>query len=43
LGDLVFRSEYLVEFCDTIDAVFRSEDIAAALDASVQPLFGSAA
>jgi hypothetical protein len=42
LGDLAFRSEYLCEFCDTIDAVFGSEFIAAALDPAVQPLWGAA-
>jgi hypothetical protein len=42
LGDLAYRSEYGCEFCDTVDAVFRSEDIHAALDASVTPLWGAA-
>jgi hypothetical protein len=41
LGDLWFRSEYLVEFCDTVDSVFRSEDIEAALSDDVAPLFAS--
>jgi hypothetical protein len=42
LGDLAFRSEYLVEFCDTIDSVFSSEHIAAAMDDAVTPLWGAA-
>jgi hypothetical protein len=42
LGDLAYRSEYLVEFCDTLDSVFNSEHIAAALDDTVQPLWGAA-
>jgi hypothetical protein len=40
LGDLWFRSEYLCEFTDTVDAVFRSEDIDAAFTDEVRPLFG---
>ncbi len=42
MGDLVFRSEYLCQFVDTIDNVFRFEDIQAALDPTVTPLFGGA-
>jgi hypothetical protein len=42
LGDLAFRSEYLVEFCDALDSVFSSEHLAAALDDSVAPLWGAA-
>lgn len=30
LPDFFFRSEYLCEFCDTVDSVFRYEDIEAA-------------
>jgi len=40
LGDLVFRSEYLCQFTETVDSVFASADIAAALDPRVTPLFG---
>lgn len=39
LPDLVFRSEYLVEFVDTVDQVFASEQIAAALDPELTPLW----
>ena len=42
MGDLPFRSEYLCEFCDTIDNAFSSEHIAAALDDTIQPLWGAA-
>ena len=35
-----FRSEYLCEFTDTIDAVFRTEDIDRAFSGTVKPLFG---
>jgi hypothetical protein len=42
LGDLAFRSEYLVEFADTEDQAFRSEDIDAALDHTIAPLWGVA-
>jgi len=42
LGDLAFRSEYLVEFCDVEDNVFSSEHIAAALDPDLAPLWGAA-
>jgi hypothetical protein len=38
-----FRQEYLVEFVDTIDQVFRSDDVLAAVSAQVQPLFGRTA
>jgi Terminase large subunit, T4likevirus-type, N-terminal len=40
LPDFVFRQEYLCEFAGTLDAVFRYEDIAAALTDEVRPLFG---
>jgi len=43
LGDLVYRSEYGCEFCDTLENVFRSVDIEAALDGSVRPLWGATA
>jgi hypothetical protein len=39
LGDLVFRSEYGCEFCDTEANVFSSEHIAAAVDATLTPLW----
>ena len=39
MPDMYFRSEYLCEFTDTLDSVFRYEDIQAALDDSVAPLF----
>jgi hypothetical protein len=34
-----FKSEYRCEFTDTIDAVFSSEDIAAAMSSDIEPLF----
>jgi hypothetical protein len=39
LGHLVFDSEYLCIFHDALTSVFRSDDIRAALDSSVLPLF----
>jgi hypothetical protein len=39
LGERWYRQEYLCSFEETIDAVFRSEDIQAALSNDVQPLF----
>jgi len=42
LGALAFRSEYLVEFVDTVDQVFSSDHIRAALDDGVLPLWGVA-
>jgi len=42
MGDLVYRSEYLVEFVDTEDNVFSSEHVAAAIDADLAPLWGAA-
>lgn len=41
LGDLWFRSEYLCQFVDTVDAVFRTEELDAALSHDVAPLFGA--
>jgi len=38
IGDWWFRQEYLCEFVDTVDQVFRFEDIQAALDPGVKPL-----
>jgi hypothetical protein len=43
MPDLFFRSEYLCEFCDTIDAVFATEYIEAAFDPTITPLFGGGA
>ena len=38
-----FRSEYLCEFTDTLDSVFRYEDIQAAFSSDIEPLsFGAA-
>jgi hypothetical protein len=42
LGPLFFQSEYLCKFVDTVDQVFGSEYIQAALDPAVQPLWGAA-
>lgn len=39
LGNLWFRSEYLCEFTDTVNAVFREEDIAAMFSSDRAPLF----
>ena len=39
LPDFVYRQEYLCEFADTLDTVFRYEDIQAALSVEVAPLF----
>jgi hypothetical protein len=38
LGERWYRQEYECSFEDTVDAVFRSEDIAAALSDAVTPL-----
>ena len=43
LGHQVFAAEYCCEFTDALDAVFREADIRAALDPTVEPLFGNAA
>lgn len=43
LGDLWFRSEYLCEFTDTVDNVFRFDDVARAITDDVTPLFGMVA
>ena len=40
LPPLWFASEYECRFVETEDSVFRSEDIQAALDPAVVPLFG---
>lgn len=43
IPDLFFRSEYGCEFVETVDSVFRHDDIRAALDHDVTPLFGVSA
>jgi hypothetical protein len=40
IPDLFFRSEYLCEFVSPLDSVFRHDDIHAALDPTIAPLFG---
>lgn len=40
IGDWWFRQEYLCEFVASIDQVFATEDVHAALDAEVKPLWG---
>jgi hypothetical protein len=40
LGDRWYRQEYLCDFSETLDAVFRAEDIARAFDNNLKPLFG---
>lgn len=39
MGDWQFRNEYLCEFQDTEDQLFRTEDIEAALTSEADPLF----
>ncbi len=41
IGDLWFRQEYGCEFLETVDQVFRYDDIERALSDEVEPLFGS--
>ena len=41
LGPLWFASEYLCEFTDTEDSVFRAEDIDRMFTSEITPLFGS--
>jgi len=41
LGDWLFRQEYGCEFVDSVDQLFSTEDIDAAFDDGVQPLFGA--
>ncbi len=43
MPDLFYRSEYGCEFTDTVDQVFRTEDVQAAITAEVAPLFGGSA
>ncbi len=40
LPSMWFASEYECRFVDPVDAFFRSEDIVAAIDPTVRPLFG---
>lgn len=40
LPDSFFRQEYMCEFADTDDAVFRYDDLAASLSDDVRPLYG---
>ncbi len=40
IGNWWFRQEYLCEFVESVDSVFRYEDIQRALDPKVEPLFG---
>lgn len=40
IGDWWFRQEYLCEFVETVDQVFRYDDIMRAIDDEVKPLFG---
>ncbi len=39
LPNLLYRSEYLCEFTDTVDQLFATDDLRAALSADVAPLF----
>ncbi len=39
LGDMWFRQEYMCEFADVVDAVFRMDDIEQAITDEVVPLF----
>jgi hypothetical protein len=41
LGEWWFRQEYLVEFMETTDQVFSHDDVMAAFDDEVKPLFGA--
>jgi len=43
LPSLFFESEYLCEFTDTEDSVFRTEDIERVVTGTITPLFGRAA
>jgi hypothetical protein len=40
IGDWWYRQEYLCEFVESVDSVFRYEDIQRALDPKIEPLFG---
>ncbi len=39
MPDFWFRQEFLCEFCETLDSVFSFDDISAALDPTIEPLF----
>jgi len=41
LPPLVYQSEYMCVFNETVDSVFRSDDIFAAIDPMIVPLFGA--
>jgi hypothetical protein len=41
LGERWFRQEYLCSFEDTMDAVFSSDDVAAAMNTKVKPLWSA--
>jgi hypothetical protein len=41
LGPRWFQMEYMCEFTDAIDALFTEEDVRAALDNDLRPLFGA--
>jgi hypothetical protein len=43
IGEWWFNQEYLCEFVDTEDVVFRYEDVQAAIDPRVKPLFAAGA
>lgn len=43
IGELWFRSEYLCEFVDPVNAVFSSETVLGAFSDAVTPLFGAGA
>ena len=40
IPDMWFRQEWLCEFVDTVDSVFRYDDIMAMMSDEVEPLFG---
>ncbi|MBI2401438.1 MAG: hypothetical protein HYV20_01595 [Gemmatimonadetes bacterium] len=39
IGDWWYRQEYLCEWLDPLDSAFGTDDIRAALDATLTPLF----
>ncbi len=41
IGDFWFEQEYMCKFVESVDSVFRYEDIQRALDPKVTPLFGA--
>ncbi len=40
IGDWWYRQEYMCEFVETTDSVFSYDDIQAAMDSTIEPLFG---